>query len=200
MKWEGLARVRIVIRKDEAVVSHKSIKIHPTLFLWLLFYTLHGFWIWKLEAKRQSTWIWWQYERHRTAVGMPSPHVATSCALDKQLLLLWLCQCPNRMTTPSISQTFSPVALKIMTNYWLMLIVLHLCWAFYLSTLSQTVSYIPRKVTPESHPIWNVLLVSWEERKGEGGKVNTAFTPWFSVKWNCCQHVSLDNFLSRFRI
>ena len=137
------------------------------------------------------------HERHRTAVGMPSPHVATSCALDKQLLLLAL-SVSSGMTTPSISQLqlgCSKNNDKLLTRVdWSSFVL----WHILLSTLSQTVSYIPRKVTPESHPIWNVLLVSWEERKGREEKWTLPSlhdSLWNESAANTCHS---DNFLSRF--
>ena len=108
-------------------------------------------------------------ERHRTAVGMHLPRVATRWALDK-LPLLSALSVSSGMTTASISQLqlgCSKNDDKLRTRVDCSSFAL---WHILLNTLSQPASYIPRKVTPESHPIWNVSLVSWEERKGREEK------------------------------
>ena len=104
-------------------------------------------------------------ERHRTTVGRHLPRVATPWALDRRPLLLAL-SASSGMTTASNSQLqlgCSKNDDKVLTHVDCSSFVL---WHILLNTLSQPVSYIPRKVTPESHPIWNVSLVSWEESKG----------------------------------
>lgn len=136
-------------------------------------------------------------ERHRTAVGMHLPRVATPWALDKRLLLLAL-SVSSGMTAPSISQLqlgCSKNDDKLLTRVDCSSFAL---WHILLSTLSQSVSYIPRKTTPESHPIWNVSLVSWEERKGREERwvlPSLHDSLWNETAANTCHS---DDFLSRF--
>lgn len=136
-------------------------------------------------------------ERHRTAVGTHLPRLAAPWAPDKWLLLLAL-SVPSAMTAPSIPQLqlgCSKNDDKLLTHVDCSSFAL---WHILLSTLSRPVSYIPRIITPESHPIWNVSLVSWEERKGREEKwvlPSLHDSLWNEIAANTCHS---DNFLSRF--